>query len=209
MSQFEIDSTGWRSTHWLPPVMTTARLRLRPLVTGDVTAVYEYSSNPQMTTYTLWETHITHHESLMYVREYSLSRYREQVPEPLGITLLEDDRDWVIGTIGCFWASKPNGTMELGYSIAEPHWGHGYAVEASQAMLAYCFANYPIERVQARCFRENSSSARVMQKLGMQFEGTLRRSLFRRERYWDLHYYSILREEWTRRESLGDTLAYD
>jgi len=43
----------------------------------------------------------------------------------------------------------------------------------------------------------------------MQFEGTLRRSLFRRERYWDLHYYSILREEWTRRESLGDTLACD
>jgi len=195
MNDFEMESSWWSETNWKPPILETPRLKVRGLVDADVEAVFEYSSNPNMTPYTLWDTHISLNDSVSFIREYARSRYREKVPEPLALVLKDDPRDWVIGTVGCFWVSKPYGTMELGYAIGEKHWNKGYATEAARVMLAHAFTTYAIERVQARCVVENVSSARVMEKVGMKYEGTMRRSLFRRGRYWDLRYYSILRDE--------------
>ncbi|HEY8505529.1 MAG TPA: GNAT family protein [Gemmataceae bacterium] len=187
------------ASDWLPPCLEGARVRLRPLREADAEAVFAYCSNPNMTRFTLWETHQGMADTKLFVRDYARSRYREQVPEPMGIVLRDDPADRVIGTAGCFWASKPNLTMELGYALAEPYWGRGLVAEASALLLDHVFANYPVERIQARCMAENTASARVMQKLGMTYEGTLRSALLRRGKFRDLHYYSILRGEWEQR----------
>jgi ribosomal-protein-alanine N-acetyltransferase len=42
----------------------------------------------------------------------------------------------------------------------------------------------------------NAASGRVLEKVGMRFEGVRRRGLFHRGRFWDLHFYAALREEW-------------
>ena len=104
----------------------------------------------------------------------------------------------MIGTLGCFWNTRVNRTMELGYALGEDQWGKGIAVEAARPLLNHVFAEYDVERVQARCLRENVASSRVMQKLGMTFEGCLRSSLFHRERFWDMNLYAVLRHDWVR-----------
>jgi ribosomal-protein-alanine N-acetyltransferase len=180
---------------WEPPTLTTERTLLRPLTEDDAPAVFAYASNPKLTRFTLWETHLTLDDSLAFARDYARSRLFEHVPEPLGLCLRSDPAT-VIGSVGCFWASRPNATMELGYALGEPHWGRGLVAEASRALLTYVFANYPVERVQARVVRENDASARVLAKLGFTYEGTLRHSLQRRGRAWDVQYYAVLRGEW-------------
>ena len=75
----------------------------------------------------------------------------------------------------------PHQTMELGYWIAEPFWGKGYVEEACRGVLAFAFAEYSPERMQARVIEGNDPSARVLEKLGFREEGTLRRSLLREE----------------------------
>lgn len=180
---------------WRPPVLETDRLVIRPLNISDSLAIFEYASNPNVSRYTLWEPHQTIRDSESYVLNYAFPYYQDQTPEPWGIAL-KTDPGKVIGTVGLFWVSKISKSMELAYAIGEPYWGQGLVVEASHAAIGYCFKELGVFRIQARCKVENSASARVMKKLGMKHEGTLRAALFHRDRHWDMQYYAILKQEW-------------
>ncbi len=116
--------------------------------------------------------------------------------EPYAIALASDPAT-PIGSCGCFWASQPNKTMELGYWIAEPFWGKGIAVEACRAVLAYAFREMEPERMQARVIAGNTASSRVLEKLGFRYEGTLRSAQLRRGNFEDVLFYSMLLKEWT------------
>lgn len=179
---------------WRPPTLTTSRLTLRSFTDADAEPLFEYARNPNVTRFTLWDAHRNISETLSFVREYAPLRYREGMAEPYAITLTPDPTP--IGACGCFWASRPNQSMELGYWIAEPFWGKGIAVEACRVLLGHVFREYGPKRLQARVIAGNSSSSRVLEKLGFQHEGTLRSALFRREKFEDLLIYSLLREEW-------------
>ena len=53
-----------------------------------------------------------------------------------------------------------------------------------------------MNRLQGCCHIDNVGSARVMEKLGMTFEGIFRQYFKIRGGYHDLRYYSLLRSEW-------------
>src|SRR5262245_999582 len=179
---------------WRPPTLTTERLTLRSFTEDDAEAVFEHAKNPTVARFTLWDAHRSVEDTLAFVRDYAVIRYREGMAEPYAITLTPDPRP--IGACGCFWAAKPNLTMELGYWIAEPFWGKGLTVEACRAVLKFVFTEYVPERVQARVIEGNEASARVLAKLGFREEGTLRRSLLRRGKFEDVRMFSLLRGEW-------------
>lgn len=180
--------------HWRPPVLPGERLRLRPLDERDVDALFRLASNPNVTRYTLWEAHRSPDETRAFLRDYALDHYRDGVPDPMGIVLA--DSDTLAGALGCHWASRKDRCMELGYWIGEPYWGRGLIVEAALLLVDHVFAEYPIERLQSHCFRENAASARVLVKLGFQSEGIRRRALWHRERFWDLSMFAMVREDW-------------
>ena len=176
---------------WRPPTLPTERLVLRPLVDGDAGDVYQYACNPRVARFTLWEPHESQLESLEFIQGYAMSNYAHGVPDPFGITLRGDGKE--VGTVGCFWVSREHRCMELGYALDEPMWGQGIATEASRGVLDYVFSHFEVERVQARCKKENVASARIMEKLGMRYEGTLRSAVFHQGRFWDVEYRAILR----------------
>ena len=179
---------------WRPPTLITPRLTLRPFAEDDATPLYVHAQNPNVARFTLWDAHRSVDETLTFVRDYASLRYREGMAEPYAITLTPDPNP--IGSCGCFWASRPNHSMELGYWIAEPYWGKGIAAEACRALLAHVFREFNLERVQARVIAGNAASSRVLKKLGFQYEGTLRSALLRRQKFEDLLIYSLLRSEW-------------
>lgn len=183
-----------RSTSpWAPPTLTTDRLILRPIELTDAEAIFDYAKNPNVSRYTLWEPHQSKQDSLDYIKDYVFDYYCKGVPEPLGIALKENPQK-IIGTVGCFWTSKKAKAMELAYAIAEEHWGNGLVAEASQAVMDYCFKEFSLKRIQARCKAENKPSARVMEKIGMTYEGTLKSAVFHRDRFWDMAYYAKIVE---------------
>ena len=73
--------------------------------------------------------------------------------------------------------------------------GKGYAKEAVNLLVEYLFAGYPVERIIAFTDQENIPAQRLMQSLGFQQEGTLRRSTFRDGQWRDILIYGILRQE--------------
>lgn len=121
-----------------------------------------------------------------------------------GVTLAVTDRDSgaLVGAIGLTIA-RAHQRAELGYWIAVPYWGRGYATEAARAMVDYAFAALDLARVDAHCLTRNVASARVMEKIGMQREGCLRAHVIRWDVPEDVALYGILRDEWAglRRES--------
>lgn len=64
---------------------------------------------------------------------------------------------------------------EVGYVLARAYWGQGFITEAAQTVVEWAFAQPDIYRVWAVCDVDNLASARVLEKIGMQREGLLRR----------------------------------
>lgn len=71
----------------------------------------------------------------------------------------------------CGLRVQPDGDVDLGYRYKRSAWGRGLATEASQACLAIAFGPLNLESVVARADPANTASIRVMQKVGMRYEG--------------------------------------
>lgn len=92
------------------------------------------------------------------------------------------------------------GAFEIGWSLAEEHWGHGYATEAAQAALARAFETHDAPFVVAFTVAENVPSWRVMKRIGME---RLPEADFHDPAYSDALnptiVYRIDREQWSAR----------
>lgn len=69
--------------------------------------------------------------------------------------------------------------------------------EAGKAVLKYLFEEVGFNRVAAYHDKNNPNSGRVMQKIRMSYEGTLRRAGFCNQGIVDEVWYSILKDEWS------------
>ena len=64
-----------------------------------------------------------------------------------------------------------NADTEIFYFIRRKFWGNGYASEAARRLLDYCFEVFKLKRVTAWVYPANAPSIRVIEKLGMNYEG--------------------------------------
>lgn len=98
---------------------------------------------------------------------------------------LHDDAPfaWIISTraadeaIGLFLVIPHGHRTEIHFGIAERFWGQGLVTEAGRAALAALWRNPATQRIWTVCDPENTGSRRVLEKLGMQCEGILKKWL--------------------------------
>ncbi|MDR2672925.1 MAG: GNAT family N-acetyltransferase [Coriobacteriales bacterium] len=101
----------------------------------------------------------------------------------------------VIGSIGLLRKDNVHRlTAELGYYIAEPHWGKGIATGAVREACAWAFANTDIARIFAEPFAQNVASCRVLEKAGFSFEDVMRNNAIKNGAVIDMRLYALLRE---------------
>jgi RimJ/RimL family protein N-acetyltransferase len=84
----------------------------------------------------------------------------------------------------------------LTYCLTEAAWGHGYATEASRALVRWAFDTLDLNRVQTETDTRNVASARVLEKLGFVHEGTLREDCVVNGEVSDSRVFGLLRREW-------------
>jgi RimJ/RimL family protein N-acetyltransferase len=99
----------------------------------------------------------------------------------------------------------------IGYAISRAHWGKGVAPEAALAVIEWAFKTFALAKVWASTDAEHARSRRVLEKLGMRHEGTLRsHHLGRAGGRVDEVMYGLLREEWEeQRRQAGPLAAID
>lgn len=106
--------------------------------------------------------------------------------------LIEHPTDEVIGAVSLTVDSELHRRAELGFVLHRHAWGHGYASEAAAALTEFGFDHLGLHRVWAICAVENRASARVLERIGMVREGTLREHLWVGDRFHDTHVYARL-----------------
>ena len=174
------------------PTLETERLILRKMTLEDAEAIFAYASDPEVSRYTLWETHRSIEDSRAFL-ELEVSK-RESGGEPdWGIVYKGDHR--FVGTCGIISWEPHHARAEIGYALSREYWGRNLMPEAARAMIRFGFERMSLNRIEARCIAENTASARVMEKAGMTHEGTLRQRELIKGAYRDIEVYAILREE--------------
>lgn len=80
---------------------------------------------------------------------------------------------------------------EIGFWLAESHWGNGYMRIAISKITTYTFQTIEIERIYARVFEKNIASQRVLQKSGFQLDGKFQKTIFKNNEFLDEYIYSL------------------
>ena len=106
------------------------------------------------------------------------------------------DTGQYIGNVGLINVSFEHNRADISYYIDKDYMNQGYATEAAKEMLQYGFQTYGFNKIQGICMHCNPASRRVMEKIGMKYEGTLRQDLLKDGIYCDIDVLSILKKEY-------------
>ena len=87
-------------------------------------------------------------------------------------------------------------TAEVGCILLPAYWKSGYASEILRALLAFGFDELALHRVYGKCDELNLPSAHVMEKCGLQYEGTIREHVWLRDHWRSTRYYGMLAGEY-------------
>lgn len=85
---------------------------------------------------------------------------------------------------------------DVGYEVARDLWGKGIATEAVGLLIGFGFDQLGLHRIAASCDPDNPASRRVLEKVGMSYEGRLRSVLRLGGEWRDVLQHSILEHEW-------------
>ena len=179
------------------PVLETERLILRKIKWDDAENMFQYGSDDEVSQYVTWDTHQSLADTKEFI-DFVMGKYARGEVSPWGIALKETDQ--LIGTIDFVSWQAHHKTAEIGYVLSKKYWGQGITTEAAHELVRFGFENMDLVRIQARCFLANVGSEAVMKKLGMSYEGILRKAMFVKEKHQDLKVYSILKEEFPDRK---------
>lgn len=156
----------------MKPLQTleTQRLFLRQPVSEDAALVFEqYAQDPEVAKYTGWQPHKSIREADEFINR-CISAWANASAFPYVLIRKEDAQ-----LVGMVEIRINQFKADLGYVLAKSEWGKGYMPEAVQALTNWALGQDEIYRVWAVCDVENRGSARVMEKVGMQREGVLKR----------------------------------
>lgn len=101
----------------------------------------------------------------------------------------------LVGTIGLMIKQR-NNNAEMGYWIGKPYWNKGYATEGAAAVLKFGFEVLNLHKIYARYHENNLSSGRVMQKIGLLYEGFSPEQIYKNKQYIGLYHYGATRQIW-------------
>jgi RimJ/RimL family protein N-acetyltransferase len=174
-------------------MLRTDRLILREFVEDDWRAVHAFLSDPEVSRYCPFQPP-TEEETREEIRK--LIDGQRAKPPQYDFALVLRSTGTLIGL--CRLTMRPDELRqgEILYLLNRRYWGQGYATEAARAVLGYGFEELGLHRVYATCRPANVASSRVMEKVGMQQEGHLRRHRWMKGTWQDSLLYAILEEEW-------------
>lgn len=173
-------------------ILKTERLILQPFQKEDAKRVRDLANNKDLASI----LGLPHPYELKHAEEWIALHpelLKTGVKYPLKIVLKEINE--IIGTI-TLRIDKNNRKGELGYWIGRDYWGNGYATEAVNKMIDFGFHELNLNKIWASALTRNLASKRVLEKAGLQKEGTLKQDRLLHNVYEDFDVYGILREEY-------------
>ena len=178
------------------PVLQTERLTLRKLTPRDAQDMFDYAHRADVTRYLTWSPHPDVRYSREYL-EYLQGRYAGGMYYDWGV--IDRSTGKMIGTCGFTSFNCTHDKAEIGYVLHPDYWGKGLAAEAVKKILDFGFEKLRLHRIEAKFMKENARSLRVMEKVGMTFEGYEREAMLIKGTYVTVGTCAILKDEWEKK----------
>jgi len=143
-------------------ILTTERLRLRPLARDDLDLLATLFSDPEVMRFSLG----------LLDREQALEKLDRMLAtgwDSFVVERIEDDR--FAGICGLAPQTVDDiDEVELGYRLMPDSWGRGIATEAARACRDHAFETLGLPRIISIIEAANVASIRVVEKVGLRFE---------------------------------------
>jgi [ribosomal protein S5]-alanine N-acetyltransferase len=175
------------------PTLETARLILRPFTLADAPDVQRLAGERDVASTTRNIPHPYAHG----MAEQWIHTHQEQFEHGVlvNFAIVRRTDNVLLGAMS-LRINPQDANAELGYWLGKSYWNHGYCTEAAQTVVGYGFAVLGLHRIYASYLTRNPASGRVMQKLGMLYEGCLRQHINKWEVFEDLAIYGMLQSEY-------------
>lgn len=150
------------------PTLQTERLIFRKMRLEDANDMFEYASDQQLARLFRWDYHKSLEDSQSYLTSMN-QRYAEKDVSEWGIVLKDNNK--FIGTGGFLWWATKIGAAELAFCISRKYQNRGLEYEIIKEISRFGFEIMNLNRIEIRCRVENTFLDRVLQRIGMTFEG--------------------------------------
>jgi ribosomal-protein-alanine N-acetyltransferase len=185
--------SGWRSAL---PELEGRRITLREPRTGDATALFSLLSTEEVSRF------ISPPPSSVegFERYVAWSQRQRAEGQYVCFAIVPRGSDMPIGLVYVRALGPGFGTADWGFAIGSEFWGKGLFTEAAELVLDFAFDVLGTHRLEARAAVCNARGNGAMRKLGAEREGVLRHAFYRDGDYLDQVLWSILAEDWRRRQ---------
>ena len=162
-------------------LIETSRLIMREFCLNDIDAVYEFSTNPEVTRYTGDADAVkTKEDAKKIITDIWQAEYQKYGYARYALIHKADEK--LIGFCGMKYEPEIK-EPDIGYRMLPKYWGKGLGTEAAKASLKYAKNVLKLNRIIGDAVVENIGSNRILQNLGFDQIGTYEFEGFKVNRY--------------------------
>ena len=171
--------------------ITTDRLLLRKLEIYDREDFFGYRSLPEVYKYQSFMP-----DNIKQIDDFiNNNSNNPNIPNTWFQLPIVNKNGMLVGDIGIHVLEDID-QAEVGYTLAPSYQGQGYAIESLKAVINYLFFDLKKHRITASADPNNTSSIRLLERLGMRKEGHFIKSFRMGDKWLDDCIYAMLEEEW-------------
>jgi ribosomal-protein-alanine N-acetyltransferase len=154
----------------VPETWETARLVARKAVREAAPALFDaYAQDADVARYMIWRPHRDVGETIAFLERCERA-WHDGSAFPWTLWTKNDG-----ALAGMIEARQVGTAVDIGYVLRRSLWRRGLMTEAARAIVSWALSQPHVYRVWATCDIENIASARLLESIGMQREGVLRR----------------------------------
>jgi RimJ/RimL family protein N-acetyltransferase len=174
-------------------LLETSRLCLRRFQPADAASLAAYRSDPEVARYQSWTAPVSLAAAASLVRQFAARDPAD--PGWFQYAVEVKAGGHLAGDVG---VDLHENLMQacVGFTLAAAYQGQGYATEAVRAVLRDLLGRRGLHRVSAECDARNSSSARLLERVGFQREGLRARYTWIKGEWTDDLLYGLLADRW-------------
>ncbi len=175
-------------------VLSTPRLRLRPLKQSDASAIQKAASDRMIADTMISLPHpYPAGEAGRYIARQQAER---KVGRSFTFYIEQKDDGRFCGLVELRAIDREHSLGELSFWLAFDAWGQGYMSEAIQAVVKYGFEVCGLNRLYAYHMMRNPATGRILEKNGFRQEGLLHQRVQKWGQFEDVALWAILRQDW-------------
>ena len=173
--------------------LQSKRLILRRFDDADLELLLSYRSDPKIAKYQLWEP-FSKEDAVRFINEQKKTLF--QPGQWFGIAIENKEKRLLIGDCAIKIIEKDHEQAEIGFNLSPEYQGNGFATEAVTCLVDFSFDKLGLQRISAITDCENKASIALLERIGMNREQHLLKSIWFKGHWGDEYIYGIHKNEW-------------